>query len=138
MPNMNDSFLSYSFDPNVGISGVIWGTTILFHADKFGSGHIAPSTPFVGGIPHTSSRHTIRIPSSGGDPRHVNIGGTSYILSYVPLYSIHVPSNVFFITHPPYNPRGSLGQSTAYSHVVPSSFDYDMSGCYVPPYVYGG
>ena len=96
-----DSFLSYSYGPSFGISGIPRGTTILFHADQFGSGHIAPSTPFMGGIPYTSSRHTTGIPSSGGGPRHVDIGGTSYIMSYVPSPSILVPLNAFFMTHPP-------------------------------------
>ena len=138
MPDMIDSLSSFVVDPSVSSSGVTRGTTILFHLDEFGNVHIAPSTPFVGGIPYTSSRHTIGIPSSGGDPRHVNIGGTSNIMSYVPSYFVHVPSNAFFMTHPPYNLHGSLGRNTAYSHVVPSSIGYAMYGGYVPPYVSGG
>ena len=138
IPDMTDIFSSSIVDPIVGLSGVPGGTTIPFHADHFGSGHIAPSTPFVGGIPYTSYMHTTRIPSSGGDPRYVNIGGTSYILSYVPLYSIHVPLKVFFMTHPPYNPRGSLGRKNAYIHVVPSSFGYAILGGYLPHYVSWG
>ena len=67
MQYMTDSMPSSVVDPSVGISGVPRGTTISFHADQFGSGHIAPSTPFVGGIPYTSFRHTTRIPSSEGD-----------------------------------------------------------------------
>ena len=101
MPYMTNSMLSFFVDPSVGISGALGGTTISFCADQFSGGHIAPSTPFVGGIPYTSSRHTTGIPSNGGDPRNVNIGGNSYIMSYVPLPSILVPLNAFFMTHPP-------------------------------------
>ena len=101
---MTDSMPSSTIDPSVGLSGVPRGTTIFFDTDQFGSGHIAPSTPFVGRIPYTSSRNTTGIPSGRGDPIHVIIGGTSYISSYVPSFSIPIPLNVFFMTHPPYNP----------------------------------
>ena len=45
--------------------------------------------------------HTLILgPVWGPDPRHVNIGGTSYIPSHIPSSSTPIPSNSFLMTHP--------------------------------------
>ena len=78
------------------------------------------------------------VPIRGTDPRHVNIGGTSYMPSYIPSSSTLVPSNAFLTTHPPPNSHGPSGQSSTVSHVRSVSAHSVVSQGHVPPYVSAG
>ena len=70
------------------------GTSIPFHTDRIGSSsHITPSIPTVEVPSHTQPRPIISVPIRGPEPRHVNIGGTSYIPSHIPLSSAPIYSN---------------------------------------------
>ena len=83
------------------------GTSIPFQVDIFGSStHITPSIPTVEVSSHTHPTPSTSVPIQGPEPRHVNIGGTSYIPSHTPLSSTPIPSNDFFTTHPPPNSSG--------------------------------
>ena len=79
MPKINYNIPSSSINPGMGPGVGPGGTTTAFLADRFGSGHIAPFAPFVGGFLNPSFRHKIGVHSHGGDPIHVNVGGTTYI-----------------------------------------------------------
>ena len=68
----------------------------------------------------------------------MNLGGTSYIPSYIPFSIRPIPSNAFLLTHPPHNPHGPSVWSASYNHVVPSSASTFVLGGYVPPYILGG
>ena len=103
--------------------------------DRFGSGHIAPSTPIVGGSSYLLPMPNSSVPIHGNGPRHVNIGSTNYIPSYDPSPTILVPSNAFLMMHPPHGSHGPSGRSTTASHVVPASAHTVVSEGYVPPYV---
>ena len=104
-------------DPGTGR----WGTSIPFHVERFGnSSHIAPSTLAVKIPSHTHPRPSTSVPLRGPQPRHVNIGGTSYIPSHIPSSSQLVPSNSF-LTHPLHNSCGPLSWSLTVSHVHPAS-----------------
>ena len=78
------------------------------------------------------------VPSYGGDHRHVNVGGTTYISSYAPSSTMHVPSNAFLMTHPPHVPHGPSRHSVASNRVVLSSASVFASGGYIPPYMSRG
>ena len=92
----------------------------------------------MGVFSYPSSGHNTRIPFHGGDPIHVNIGGTSHIPSYAPFSTKPIPSNSFLITHTPRDPHSPLGWSASSSHVVPLTTGTIVLGVYVPPYVSGG
>ena len=63
-------------DPG-GARGV---SSIPFQEDRFGSSsHITPSIPMVEVPSHTHIRPSTSVAIQGPEPRHVNIGGTSYI-----------------------------------------------------------
>ena len=135
MSKLTDTILSFVVDPGIDPSVGPGGTSAPFLADIFGSAHISPYAPFVGGFSHPSSRRNTGIHFHGGVPRHVNIGGTSYIPSHVPSFTVPISSNSFFMAHPPHKPDGPSGWRTSSIHVVPSSVGNFMSGGYVPPYV---
>ena len=78
------------------------------------------------------------VPVWGTDPRHVNIGGTSYIPSHIPSSSTLVPSNAFLTTHLPPNSHGPLSRSSTVRHVHSASAHTVVSQGYVPPYVSAG
>ena len=115
------------------------GTSIPFQTNRFGiSSHITPSMPLVEVPSHTHHMPTISVPIRGPEPRHVNIGGTSYIPSHMPLSSAPIPSNVFLTMHPPPNSSGPYGQSSTTSHACSTSTNTIVSQGHVPPYVLVG
>ena len=74
---------------------------------RFGSSsHITPSILAVEIPSHTHPIPSTSVPIWGPEPRHVNIGGTSYIPSHIPSSSEPIPSNYFLTTHPPPNSSG--------------------------------
>ena len=100
---------SFNVKSGVDLGATPRGTSIPFHANRFGSRHIAPSTRAVGGSSYPLPRTNTRFPECGSGPRHVNIGSTSYIPSYAPSSLVPIPSNVFLMTHSPHNSHGPLG-----------------------------
>ena len=94
-----------------------------------------PSIHVVEVSSHTHPRPSTSVPIRGPKPRHVNIGGTSYIPSHIPSSSTLIPSNSFLTTHPPPNSSGPLGRSSNVSHVPSTSAHTIVSQGYVPPYV---
>ena len=136
--NLPETEPSSNVEYGVDLGATPRGNAIPFQEDRFGSIHIAPSTPVVGGSSHMQPTPSTSIPIRGSDPRHVNIGNTSYIPSHAPSSLAPVPLNVFLTTHPPHNSHGPSGQSTTASHVVPASAHTVVSQGYVPPYVSAG
>ena len=102
-------FSSSAIDLGIDLSVVTGGTAIHFHAGRFGSVHILPFSPFVGGISYSLSGNKTNAHSHRGDPRHVNHGGITYIPSYATSSVALVLSNVFLMTHPPHNLHGPSG-----------------------------
>ena len=112
------------------------GTYIPFQVERFGSSsHITPSIPMVEVSSHTHPRPSTSVPIRGPEPRHVNIGGTSYIPSHIPSSSALIPSNDFFMKHPPPNSNGPSGRSSVVIHVCSTSANTVMSQGHVPPSV---
>ena len=120
IPDITTSILSpapsLSADPSVGMGG----TTTPCLAHRFGSGHIPPSTPFVGGFSLPSSGHNTSVHSYGGDSGYVNIGATTYIPSYVPSSTTPIPSNDFLMSNPPHVLHGPSRSGAPFNYVVPS------------------
>ena len=86
------------------------GTSIPFIAERFGStSHITPSILVVEDYSRVRPRPSTSVPIQGPEPRHVNIGGTSYIPSHIPSSSTPIPSNEFLTMHPPPKSSGPLG-----------------------------
>ena len=137
MLDLTNTFPSSTIDPGMGLSVGVMVTIMPFHAIRFIGGHIAPSSPYVRGFSYPSFRHNTGVHSHGGDPRHVNIGCTTYIPSYAPLSTASIPLNSFHISHPPYVSQGPS------EHGIPSSHGASLSACivmlggYVPPYILG-
>ena len=78
MPNIPESDLAYHAKLEVDPSATPGGTSIPFHAERFGgTSDIAPSIPVVEASSHAHPRpsvsNLIRIPES----RRVNIGNTN-------------------------------------------------------------
>ena len=138
MTDLPDTDMTPNVGSSVNLSATPGGIAIPFQEDRFGCSHIAPSTPGVGGSSYTQTRPSTGILVHGSNPRHVNIGNTSYISSHVPLSSTPIPSNAFIMTHPPPNLHGPSGRSTNISHVVPMSTHTVVSQGYVPLYVSAG
>ena len=100
------------------------------------SSHIAPSIPVVGIPLNMRPRPSTDVHIHGTNPRHVNIGGISYIASHYSSSSTSVPSNLFLMTHP--NSHGPSGQSSIVSHVHSALAHIVVSQVQVPPYVSAG
>ena len=102
MPNITTSILSPtpgpSADPGVGLES----TTSPYLVHRFESGHIPPSTPFVGGFSLFSHDLSTIVHSHGGGSGYVNIGSPPYIPSYVPSSTALFPLNVVVMINPPY------------------------------------
>ena len=101
------STTSPGLNPGVRLRGTIGP----FIAHRFGSGHIAPFAPFVGVFSLLLSGIDTRVHSLGGDRVYVNVRANSYIPSYIPFSTIHVPSISFLMSHPPYILHGPLGSN---------------------------
>ena len=78
------------------------GTTTPYLDHRFGSGHIPPSTPFVGGFSLSSPGLNTSVRSHGGGSGYVNIGSPPYIPSYVPSSTTLFPLNEVVMINPPY------------------------------------
>ena len=65
MPDLSKVVPSFNVGFGVDPGTTPGGSSIPFHVDRFGSGHIAPSYPLA--RPNTS------VPIRRNDPRHVNI-----------------------------------------------------------------
>ena len=112
------------------------GTSIPFHVERFGSSsHITPSIPAVEVPSHTHPRPSTSVPIQGPEPRHVNIGGTSYSPSHIPSFSTPIPSNYFLAMHPLPHPTRPSSRSLTTSHVCSTSATIVFSQGHVPPYV---
>ena len=85
MPDIPEPDLTYHAESKVDPGTMPRGTSIPFHAERFGgTSHITPSIPVVEVPSHTHPRPTTSVPIRGLEPKHVNIGGTSYIPSHIP------------------------------------------------------
>ena len=102
MVNINTSIFSpapsSSVNPGVGLGGTI--SPYLAH--RFGSGHIPPSTPFVGVFSFPSSGIKTSVHSHGGGSEYVHIGSMVYIPSYVPSSIVSIHSNAFLMINTPF------------------------------------
>ena len=85
-----------SADPSVGLGGIT--TPYLDH--RFGSGHIPPSTPFVGGFSLPSLGINTSVHPHGGGSAYMNVGSTAYIPSYVPSSTALFPLNLVVMINP--------------------------------------
>ena len=84
MSNFTTSIPSSSTSPSVDLGVALEGTTTPYLSHRFGSGHIAPFAPSVGEFSLPSSGLDTRVHSLRGDSGCMNVGDTSYNLSYVP------------------------------------------------------
>ena len=102
MPNITTSILSptpcSSPDLGVGLKDTI--APYLMH--RFGSGHIPPSTPFVGIFSLPSFGLNTSVLSHGGGSGYMHVGYKSYISSYVPMSNALIPLNAFLMINPPF------------------------------------
>ena len=122
MPDVLETDLAPLDGSGIDPSVVPRGMSIPFHVESFGiSSYNTPSIPLVEVPSHTHPRPSTSVPIQGLEPRNVNIGGTSYIPSHIPLSSTPIPSNYFLTTHPPPNSTGPSGRSSTTSHVLPTS-----------------
>ena len=116
IPDINTSIVSPtpgpSVDPGVGLGG----TTTPYLAHRFGSGHIPPSTPFVGVFSLPSSGLNISVHSHGSGSGYVSVGSTTYIPSYVPSSTAPIPSNAFLMMNPPCVSHGPSGIYDPYNY----------------------
>ena len=71
-------------------------------SQQFGSGHIPPSTSFVGGFSLPSPGLNTIVCSHEGGSGYMNIGSTPYIPSYVPSSITMFLLNVVVMINPPY------------------------------------
>ena len=119
-----ESHVASGVDPGVAPGH----TSIPFQADRFGStSHITPSIPVVEVSSHTHPMPSTSVPIWGLEPRHVNIGGTSYVPSNIPSSSTPIPSNDFLTTHPLPNFSGPSSQISTTSHVHSTSTNIVVS-----------
>ena len=92
MLDFSTSIPSSGTSPGVDTRVGFGGTSAPFIVHRFWSGHIAPSTLFVGVFFPPSSRldSNSRVHSLWGDSGCMNVGATSYIPYYVPSPTILV------------------------------------------------
>ena len=90
--------LGPSVDHGVGMAG----TKTPYVAHIFRSGHIPPSTPFVGGFSLPSPGLNTSIHSHRGGSGYVNVGYQPYIPSYVPSPTALFFFNAVVMINPPY------------------------------------
>ena len=62
MPDLPETGPSPNVESGVEPSATLGGTAIPFHENRFGSSHIAPSTPALGGSSHTQPRPNTSVP----------------------------------------------------------------------------
>ena len=118
MPDIPAHDLAHHAELKVEPSTIPGGTSIPFHAERFGiTSHIAPSTPVVEATSHVRPRPSVSIHMRISEPRRVAIRNTTYIPSHVPSSSIPTPSNAFLTTLPPSHSCGPSGRNVATSHV---------------------
>ena len=99
MPDIPETDVGPHDGSSVDPGAALGGTSIPFQAERFGiSSHITPSTLAVEVSSHTHPRPRTSVPIQGPEPRHVNIGGTSYTMSHIPSSSTPIPSNEFLTT----------------------------------------
>ena len=137
MPDLTYIFMSSTIDPGMGLNVGVVVIIMPFHAIRFIGGHIAPYYPYVRGISYPSFWHNTGVHSHGGDPKHVNVGGTTYIRSYAPSSTASIPSNSFHMSHPPYVSQGPSEHGIPSSHGDSLSAYIVTSGGYIPPYILG-
>ena len=72
IPSITTSIMSHAPGPSADTGVGLWDTTTPYLAHRFRSGHIPPSTPFVGGFSLPSPSLNTNV--------HYHGGGSGYIL----------------------------------------------------------
>ena len=100
MPDITSSISSPSLGPSADPGVGMGGTTTPYLSHRFRSGHIPPSTPFVGGFSLPSPGLNTSVHSHVGGSGYVKVGCTPYIPSYVPSSTTLFPLNPYFMINP--------------------------------------